>query len=328
MKIFGRHINLSDDKYKYKTTVFFICLLFSALIWLLIKLTEEYTTTLVYPVTYHNIPEGKLLTGDVDSTVTIGIYDRGFTLLYLKYFTVRRALDIDLDDLRLKPKNEGYIAAAGTARWARQLLQNFDVTDNFEYIYPDTIYFNFEERISKQVPVTAEVTVDFKKQYFAYDSLRIDPSQVTVSGSRSRIDGIHFIKTRKTKFTGLDDDISQMIELEKPEKAPDVEIQPGEVKIMLDVEKFTEANIEVPIGKINKPAGLRVKLFPENVNILYLIALKDFNKVSQDMFSVAVDLSDVTKDEDKKLKVQLQSQPKFVRINRIEPPEVEFLLLK
>ncbi len=328
MKFLGRQINLSNDKYKYKTTVFFICLFFSALIWLLIKLTEQYNTTVEYPVTYHNLPEGKLLAGKVDSTVTIGVFDRGFTLLYLKYFSGSRELNIDLGELNLKPRNDRYLAAAGTTRWARELLEDFDVSDNLEYIQPDTIFFYFEDKISRTVPVLPEITTDFKKQHFAYDSMHIDPTQVTVSGSRSQIENIHFIKTAKTRFSGLDKDISQAVPLVKPDKAPEIELDPKQVRVSLSVEKFTEADIEVPIEKINQPSRMKVKLFPERTHILYLVALKDFNKVNQDMFSCVVDLSEVTHDEDKKLKVQLQAYPKFVKINRIEPSEVEFLLLK
>ncbi len=328
MKFLGRDINIRDKKYKYKATVFLICLAFSALIWLLIKLSGEYTTTLVYPVSYKNIPEGKLLTNKVDTTVTVGLHDKGFTLAYLKYFTARKPLEVDLSALRLKPENDGYEAAAGTAKWARQMLTDHEAGDNLEYVNPDTLYFFFEDKVSKKVPVMSDVTLQFKKQYFAYDSLKITPDEVEVSGSQSRIANIHFIKTAAITLSDLSSNVSRMVPLEKPKNAPHVKIDPDQVQIDLAVEKFTEADIEVPVKKINQPAHLRVKLFPEKVHILYLVALKDFNKVNPDMFSVTVDLSGVTKDEDKKLKVRLQSQPKFVKINRIEPPEIEFLLLK
>lgn len=328
MKIFGRTIKLKDEKYRYKTTVFLLCLFISALIWLLIKLTDEYSTTIEFPVTYSDIPEGKLLTNDLDSTVTIGLRDKGFSLVYLKYFSGKKPMDIRISDLNLKPRDDLFIGTAGTETWARRMLEDFDAEDNLEYIRPDSLVFIFENEISKKVPVLPQITTSFKKQYFAYDSMEISPEQVTVKGAENQVRNIHFIKTRQTSLNNLSSDITKTVELEKPAKAQQIKIEPAQVEVFLPVEKFTEADIVVPVKKINHPYNMRIKLFPENVHVLYLVALKDFDKVNPDMFRCTVDLSNVKNDEDKKLNVKLQNFPKFVKINRIEPSQVEFLLLK
>ena len=328
MKIINRILRRRGEKFNIKTTVFLICLLISLLIWFLIKLTEQYSTEVQYPVKFINIPEGKILTNKVDSLVKFGIEERGFDLIGLKWFTRKRPFEIDLNKLGLKKQGDKYIACLNTSQWAQEITRKLNVEGNLKYVFPDTIFFRFENRYSKKIPVKSDISVSCKKQYFVYDSVRLNPDSVIITGLKSIIDTISFIKTVSKKYSETDQTVDEKIALSKNFVSKQISLNKEEINIYIPVEKYTESEIEIPVTLKNKKDNLRIKLFPDRVKVFFMIALKDFNKISSENFSCSVDLSEIIENKDKKLRVILDSSPKFCKIIRIEPPEIDCLILR
>jgi hypothetical protein len=317
-----------NQEYRYKLTVFMICLAISAFIWILIKLSDQYSSDIVIPVTYADIPEGKILVNKVDTAIKIGITERGFALAWVKYFREKKPINISLKNYRLREQMHQYVSLIGTQAWSQQFLNQYDLKGEVDYILPDTIAFYFEDRYSREVPVKSDIQIKFRKQFFAYDTMTIDPAKVTISGLYKHVNKISAIKTVHISFENLNQSIDQKVKLQLPQQAPDIQIKPPEVNITLPVEKFTELQIEIPITKVNEPEGERIKIFPDNVTVKYLIALKDYDKINPDMFSCQVNLSKINTVEDNKLEVSVNSHPQFIKIISTEPAEVDYLVLK
>ncbi len=317
-----------SENFKYKTTVFLICLTVSTFIWTLIKLSDTYSTEIIIPVTYSKIPEGKILVNDVDSIIKIGIKDRGFPLIWIKYFTRKAPFNIALNNIRMRQNMHQYEALMSTRAWSQNFLNQYNLGGSVEYIRPDTILFYFEDRYSKDVPVHPNININFKNQYFAYDTLTYTPEVVTISGLNKTLNKITTIQTVPVTFNNLSTSIDKNIFLKTPNNDPNIEITPSEINVKLHVEKFTESQIEISINKINQPDSIRIKLFPENITIKYLVALKDYKKITPEMFRCTIDLDQIKINSSDKLDVLLSVIPQFVTIVKIEPAEVDYLVLK
>jgi len=328
MSILKFILGKNNEKYRYKIIVFLICLVISTTVWMLIKLSDQYTTDITIPIVYSDIPEGKILVNKVDTLIKIGITDRGFALAWIKYFKKKDPLSIDLKDLRLRQNMHQYVALVSTESWANNFLGQYNLNGNVDNINPDTIAFNFEDRYSKKVPVKTNVILNFSKQFFAYDSLIVTPDSTIVSGLYQSIDNIDFVETVPFTFNNLNMSVNENIPLKLPIESPNIRIDPSKVNLKLTVEKFTESQIEVPITKINQPEEMRIKIFPEKLTVKYLIALKDFKKINPDMFICNVDISHLLDGNSNKLDVSLKTFPSYIRILSIEPAEVDFLVLK
>jgi hypothetical protein len=318
----------NDITYRYKLTVFIICVFISAFIWMLIKLSRSYSSDIVIPVTYTEIPKGKILVNDVDTTIKIGITDQGFSLAWLKYFKKPEPLKINLKNYRLRQHMHQYVGLVNTDAWAQQFSNQYALSGKLDYIQPDTIAFYFEDRYSLEVPVEPDIDIKFRKQYFAYDSMVISPAKVMLSGLYNNINNIQSVKTAPVSFTNLDENLDKKIALKKPGLTPDIAIEPEEVNVKLSVEKFTESSIEIPISMINEPERHRVKIFPDKATITFLVALKDYNKVSPDLFTCKVDLTDIEFLGSNKLEVSISKFPQHLKLVSIHPSEVDYLLLK
>jgi hypothetical protein len=328
MSIFGIFSKERSDNYRYKTTVFVICLIISSLIWTLIKLAEVNNASIRIPITYTDTPDGKILTSRIDTTLTIGIRDQGFVLVWVKYFANKKPLKISLADYRLRRDGNRFETTINTSRWAQDFLDQYNLGGSVESISPDTLHFVFENRVEKKVPVKSNIKFGFQNQYFSLDTLALHPDSVVVSGLKKVIASITEIETEPTDFNNLSTSINEKIKLLRPADATALLIDPPQVQATLKVEKFTEAEIEIPIEKINSVNPSKVKIFPETVTIRYLVSLDNYSKVTRDLFESTVDLSKIGNRESQKLSINLPVSPQFVRVVRLEPEEVDFLIFK
>jgi YbbR domain-containing protein len=328
MNIINRLLKTEDRNYRHNVSVFVMCLIISTLVWLLTKFTYEYTSVVSFPLRYTGISENKIPVSSMDSTLNIAISGTGFSLLRVNYFNRKRPFDINIQNYQLQQQDGFSEVTIGTSLVAQQIIEQFSIPGQVEYVVPESLTLRFEEKVSKKVPVLSNVEMNFRQQYAAYDSLTVHPEYVEISGKVEQIGKIRFVKTVPVVLENLDASVDRSVEIVKPAHLDHFWVDPQQVRIRLQVERFTEARFEIPVQMINLPDNVRVKLFPEKVNVSFMVALKDYKDMNADMFSVIVDLSDILAFEGKRLNVELQDAPAMVKGVRIAPPDVEFLILK
>lgn len=313
-----------DVKYRNQLYVFLICLGLSIFIWLLIKMSQSYVTTVSYRFSFSNIPAGKILKAET-KRINLMVKGKGADLFSLKYLTIKPVLDIDLGNTRFRSDDKSgksYILV----QWIQQKITNqiktdFQVTD----ILPDTLFFSLERIIYRKVAVVPDLDIELRKQFMLYDSITVDPSKVIVSGPEALIDTLSVIKTKRREIRNLDETTELSVQLRKSFESKDVTYSVHEVQITVPVEKFTELSLEVPVEVMADGRNTRIKTFPEKVNITFLVALKDYPRISENQFRVEAAYEPGMK---QKLDLNLTQQPSFIRSVKIEPASVDFIIMK
>ncbi|MBE0638613.1 MAG: hypothetical protein IH598_08835 [Bacteroidales bacterium] len=328
MNIFKRLISPEDQNYRSKTTVFFICLVISTLLWILTKFAYQYTADIELPIQFISIPDDKVMVSKPDSLLRINVRASGFGLLRYNYFLKKKPFEINLINYRMQMPEGFSELTLGTTPLAQQIVERYNLPGQIEYVVPENIVLHFEDKQSKSVPVIPDVEYTLTKQYFAYDSLSVDPKYVKLSGTAAAIEKIYFVKTAPLKYENLTESIHQTVTILMPASKDFYEIEPKEALITLQVEKYTEAEIEVQIEQIIAPGSPRVKLFPEKVKVYYMVALKDFKRIEPSMFSCQVDLLGVKEFSGKRINVIIRDYPSYAKIVRIVPSDVEYIILK
>jgi hypothetical protein len=190
------------------------------------------------------------------------------------------------------------------------------------------LYLNFENIISKRLPVKARLEVNCKPQYQVYDSITVEPAAIMIKGPASLIDTLTAIRTEKRKYTNLDRSIDETIQIDLPIEDERISLGHQNINISIPVEEFTESVIELPVMATSEDPEQRVKTFPETAKVTYKVALKDYSRVKPEMFSLIV-VYHPEKDHSKNfLKIEVDEKPDYVRISRISPDKVEFLIQK
>jgi hypothetical protein len=96
----------------------------------------------------------------------------------------------------------------------------------------------------------------------------------------------------------------------------------------MPVEKFTEEIEEIEVHPINVQPGYSLKTFPDKVKVRFLVSLSNYNKVDASMFDAVVEADETDMKKRSKLEVRLISSPTFIRITRLEPEKVDYILRK
>jgi hypothetical protein len=328
MNILNRILKPDDQNYRHNVSVFAICLTISVFIWLLTKLTYDYTNVVTFPVGYTGLPQEKIPMTSMDSVLDVAINATGFGLLRINYFTRKRTFNINLMNYQMQTF-EGYSEVViGTSLVAQQIVERFNIPGQVDYVIPESLTLRFNEKVSRRVAVLPDVKYTFKRQYFAYDTMEVKPAYVEISGKADVIEKVRFVKTLPVVFENLDASVDRSVDLLPPNTSDPFWIDPPQVRISMQVKRFTETGFEVSVQPVNLPDSVKIKLFPQKVNISFLVALKDYKDLTPEMFNCVVDFSDITGLEGSRLQVQLLDPPSVVRGIQITPPEIEFLILK
>ncbi len=314
------------DRFNKKLLIFVFFLLLSAVFWFLSMLNREYTTDLSYPVRYTNFPDDKVLVGELPASLTLNVSGYGYTLL--KYRLSRQLLPIifDVNSFslnRVSDESDSFFILSSVAKnkISEQLGGDLEINE----ITPDTLFFEFSEVISRNVPVEPHLTLEFRKQYMQSGQVQVYPDTVTVSGPESVIDTLERVFTQEVIRRQVDRTLEVDIPLLEKEY---LRFSEQEVRVTFPVEQFTEASINVQIETVNVPEGFVLKIFPSEARVSYLVPLSYYEKVRQQQFYAFVDYEMLMNEELRRLPVTMSRYPEFIRGMRFTPQTVDFIIEK
>lgn len=304
--------------------VFIICILIAAFFWLLIKLSEQYNESFQLKLNYFNAPSEKMLTSVIDTNVNITINAKGFEMLKLVLTKDLTKLDINLNNFEIIHL-DGDIYYVSTNAIKEKLGERIRVPREQVEISGQRLEFRMENLFEKKVKIINKVKFSFLPQYNLYSEISISPSELMVFGPKNILDTIEFIYTDNSSILEISSDINENVNLVNP-NTNFLNLAVDMVNIKANVEKFTESSLQIPIDLSN--INYQVKAFPNTVKIFFTVAQKDFSNVKQTQFKVKPNLKNINILEANKLQLEIIGKPEFVNGIRLQPSEIEFLILK
>jgi hypothetical protein len=315
--------NKSVEKNRSDYVVFATFLVISTILWLLIKLSQEYSVSYNMHIYYKDAPKDKLITQEIDSTVAFNITASGFYLLKISFMHPEELIiHLDRYTLHRADENVYYISTQPLKKSIAALLNINQSKIGFS---KNTLSFKLEKLHSKQVTVVPVYKLNFMQFYNLYSPPKLKPEKVTVYGPDYILDTLSFLNTIPVSV----DNVKESMKIVLQVKNPDIKmlrLSPEKVEMSIDVKKFTQSSIIVPV--INPDKTKNIETFPSNVKVYYNVALVDYDKINRDDFMVILDLNNVDLYTAEKLYLKVVRKPDFVHNVRIEPSEVEFIIIK
>ncbi|CAM3271111.1 CdaR family protein [Filibacter tadaridae] len=164
---------------------------------------------------------------------------------------------------------------------------------------PATIKVVIEEKITKSFKVDPEMNERMLAEDFDVVKMEVDPSTIEVTGPKSVIESISFVKASVTGDDGLKESFEQKARvrvLDKDLNKLNVTIVPEQVNVKVDI---VEYNKEIPIvlkAKGKPPAGVTLDSIETDEKTIWLSGSRKVLE-SLDEFVVDVDISKVEKQE-------------------------------
>ncbi len=323
---FSALINHRRTGFRRKAFIFSFFLIVAVIIWFLKALEKNYTTQIDYPVRYRNFPNDKTLVGELPDHLKLNVYAHGYVLLQHKISSRYIPLVISVNSFSLKQlrgQDSGFYFLE--TRFlkdyvSKQLSSEFEILE----ISPDSLFFPFAEVIEKKLPVRAAFDFQPDKQMIIRFGPVIIPDSVFVTGPDYILDTLKYVNTREKDFGVLSGDRKLDVQL-KPIRHST--LKPQKVEVKIEMEKFTEKTLYVPLRVEGVPDSLQVVTFPREISLSCQVGLTNYERVQPGSFKLSVEYSDIAEGRES-LNVKLSSAPDYVRSVEYTPKTVEYLIQK
>ncbi|HTL82343.1 MAG TPA: hypothetical protein VL651_11585 [Bacteroidia bacterium] len=307
-----------------RAIMFLGCVAMASLFWLLHQLSKEYTQRIKIPVTYLNIQDKQLIASDLPDSLEADVSASGFTIFTNQWTHVLSSLELDIKQARLT--SNGNLALA-TNPSAERLEGTNGHGFRIIHVLPDTILISFSGKISKQVPVKINVNADCAPMFRIADSIAVDPGYVTLTGAPALLDKISYVSTEARSYKDLDHSVNEVLQLQLPSDMQQVSMSESSVGLRINVGKYTEARIQVPIEQQNVPSEIVWKTFPDKTDLVFLVPVEDFATVKASEFRAVVDYNSIDPSTGK-VNVVIVKQPANVRDVKPKDATVEYIISK
>lgn len=309
-----------------KLAIYMVCVCIATIFWFLNALNKQYSVELTFPVKYTNWPANKILTNNPPDHFVLRVNSFGFTLLRYKLSLAFSPLIFNVNEftdgkLELSEKSN---YALPTRQFINRLAEQVSNELNITEIHPDTLIFLFDKVTSRQVKVRPNVSFELKQQHFLNDIITTIPDSVLVSGPESILDTLSFVSTTYQHYKDVDCTIRQNIPLKDYKN---IIMRTTRVLLEIPVEEYTEKQVMVPVTINNLPQGTRINLFPDKINVSFMIALSRFKEVEPGDFQVSVSYQDIQNREDL-LRLKIDTQPPYIHSVALSPEQIEYLIEK
>ncbi len=301
--------------------IFSLFLLCSGLAWFVSNLTERYTSTTSFDLEYINVPDSLLFKGSSNDKLDVKLNCSGFQ--FLRYNFSPRVVQLDLS--YIKKKGSKYYLPQETCikQIEGQLPPSITLVDVDNR---DTLYFALYRLYSKSVPVVTRLKIDYAQNYMLDGTLKMEPTEVTLSGPKNEIDTIGNVRTSTAILKDVSNDFSKNLALVKSVKLLNTKYSTNEVRITGKVARFSEKIVEVPVEVINLEPDMQIKTFPNKVSVLCKGKIERLKKVKASDFRVVADFNTVKDTKSSMITLNLANKPEGLFDIKLLEKEVEYIL--
>jgi hypothetical protein len=310
-----------------KLLIYLFFLFISIVLWYLNALSKDYTTTILFPVSYSNFPKGKALISNLPEKLDFKIKGLGFSILKYKLTSFSRSISLPIDNFRLDvDRKDNQYTYYLLTRYIREWMSNqFGSDIQLIEIKPDTLIFKFTDVVEKKVMVKPFLNLRFEKQFIQTGNAIMKPDSVVVSGPKNMVDTLKFLYTQEIKAKRLKDTLTSEVELLPLSKFV---YRPSKVLVTIPIEKYTEMELSIPVETDNTPEGLRVRTFPGFITVSCWVGISGYDKMTPYMFRAVVNYNMLSENQQNKAKIELVKFPSNAQNVRFYPKSVEYIIEK
>jgi YbbR domain-containing protein len=253
-------------------------------------------------------------------TVNATVNGTGWEMLFSKMNAENKYITVDLRTL----ENKSYVVLSSQIDQINSKRENTQQIIGFN---PDTLYFDFSNRKVKRIPVHLIAAIKYQHQFFQSDNITLKPAYVIINGPANVIDKITEWRSDTLKLDTVTETVNTSINLQ-PVKEGNISVYPKNVQVTIPVDEFTEKTLLIPVKLINNPTYDNVKIVPQKVKVTFTTSLSRYTEIDEDFFEATADLDLWRLHGYKVLPVVLSKIPKYCRIVRIEPQNIDFIIKK
>lgn len=195
-------------------------------------------------------------------------------------------------------------------------------------IQNDTLFLNLGTLSSKKVAIKPDIQLNYHIGYDLIDNIVLNPDSVVVSGPEIKLKKLNDIKLKPLILNDVKEDFNATVEVKESYLKQGLKLKNRQVQISGKVDKFTEGSIKIPFLVKNVPDSIKITTLLEQIEIKYIVALSNFNKVSTNSLQIECDYATTKENNLSYLIPKLVYKPDFIKSYKIIPNKIDYLIRK
>jgi len=298
--------------------LYLLFVVISAVFWSFLTFNSDVKLDMEVPVKV-SLPSNVHLLSRVPDTLTVTVSDRGYrflTYLFHKTPTVT---------LRFTDYNDGNgNFKVDQSHLKKALAAVLNKHASIVSVLPENINIRFTDLPGKKVPVKTDIVVDPREDYTQYGALIQSQDSVLVFSDAKTLSEINEVFTYHVEETELTDTLRRRVLIAPINGAV---IEPRAIDIMVPIEKLKSLTRTVKIAVRNAPPGLKMLLFPSDVEVSYRAPLSRVN--DETGITVVVDYNSIDMTSlGNKVNVQIGEMPAAYQDVKLSHDSVEYIIEK
>jgi hypothetical protein len=286
------------------------------LLWFIQSMSREYTSDIVLPINYTNLPSNKTFSAQPVNSLQIKVTGYGWDLWAYKMKFNKPSYTIDLSTMG----GQNSISLNG----ARNLIiESVPGLTNILSVQPETINLDLDEAIKKKVPIVSALKI-LPASGYGFSMTYSEPDSVEIFGPKNVISTIDQIYTESKEVNDAQGEMEIDASLVIPEGVSTASQESVKVKAL--IESITDKDLEIRIKVKGYKGNKKVNIFPRMATLKLQTTLSLFDKIEESDFEVFVDLSNVDPDNSEDLPLQVINNSKLINSYRIHPKYVNYIL--
>ncbi len=280
------------------------CILTAATFWFFSALNKEYDASVRYPVEWNFDVENYIVVEELPEDIQMNVSGLGWSLLRANSGFGLTPMTLRLTD----PASKKSIAGNYFSNQVAEALDELQLN----YIIEDSLLFNIDYKYSQSFPVYIDsVNIDLDKGYRITSAITYDSELIEIEGPKRVLEAMPIDTFWVFVIeTNIDEDFDREVPLQL--EYPDLMIaKPQTIKVMFEVSKFIEREIELPIAYTHTESLQNIFFKDSLITVHYLINDDFKDSVSAEMLYVEADFKSLNK-ADSTITLSLQTDSKLI----------------
>jgi len=296
--------------------LFFVVI--SAVFWSFLTFNGDVQLELEVPVEISKPNNVHLLT-KVPDTLTVTVRDRGYRFFsYLFHKTPKLTL-------RLTDYSDGNSTfKIDQSHLKKTIASILNKHATIVSVLPEAINIRFTDLPGKKVPVKTDIVVEPREDYTQYGALIQSQDSVLVFSDAKTLSEINEVFTYHVEELDLTDTLRRKVTIAPINGAV---VEPRSIDVIVPIEKLKQQSRSVKIAVRNAPPGVKMLLFPSDVEVKYLAPV---SRITEDAgITAVVDYNSVgVNSRSNKVKVMIGEVPAAYENVKFSHDSVEYIIEK
>jgi len=232
----------------------------SAVFWSFLTFNRDVQLDIEVPVEM-SMPSNVHLLAKVPDTLTVTVRDRGYRFFY---YLFHKKLQLTLRFSDYSDGNSTFKIDQSHLKKAIAHILNKHC--HIVNVLPESINIKFTDLPGKKVPIKTDIVVEPRENYTQYGMLIQSQDSVLVFSDAKTLNDINEVYTYHVEEVDLTDTLRRRVTIAPINGAV---VEPRAIDIVVPIEKLKQQTRTVKIVVRNAPPGVKMLLFPSDVEVTY-----------------------------------------------------------